>query len=137
MTMLILATDMARHAEILDLFKANLAGGTFDLKVKDQLDSVWQACCCCLMSYYLLFMLLSSTGYYNTDTSNWHGSTFWDHGEFYRKTGNIWLWWTWWCDCGNNVAHLSSAWAPAMPCLSIWALVLLCLSEHLLMLYAC
>ena len=41
MTMLILATDMARHAEILDLFKANLEGGGFDLSVKEHLDSVW------------------------------------------------------------------------------------------------
>lgn len=39
-TMLVLATDMARHGEVLELFKANSAEGGFDISVKDHFDSV-------------------------------------------------------------------------------------------------
>lgn len=38
--MLILATDMARHAEILEVFKQNVEDGSFDINDKDHLDSV-------------------------------------------------------------------------------------------------
>jgi hypothetical protein len=39
MTMLILATDMARHAEIMDSFKDKLATG-FDFNSKEHMDTV-------------------------------------------------------------------------------------------------
>lgn len=38
--MLILATDMARHGEILEVFKSYAEDGDFDLNDKSQLDSV-------------------------------------------------------------------------------------------------
>ena len=42
MTMLILATDMARHGEIVELFKAYCEGSEdFDLSNKEHFDSVW------------------------------------------------------------------------------------------------
>ena len=41
MTMLILATDMARHGEIVELFKAYCEGSEdFDLSNKEHFDSV-------------------------------------------------------------------------------------------------
>lgn len=43
-TMLILATDMARHAEILDVFARFSSDGDFDLTQTDHLDSVCSTC---------------------------------------------------------------------------------------------